>query len=107
MRGFTRSTLVFIGCSRNDFRLASRRQRRSGHLFVVFVNFCGHTVWEIVIHFELAKHPWHVGDYTENELNRYDLYARGATEAQRLGDRKNLQIIAESILELGCLDADH
>ncbi len=47
-----------------------------------------------------------LGDYTEHELDRYDLYARGATEAQRLGDRKNLQIIVESILELGCLDRD-
>jgi hypothetical protein len=47
-----------------------------------------------------------LGDYTENEVDRYEYYARGATEAQRLDDRKNLHIIIESILELECLDSD-
>ena len=45
-----------------------------------------------------------LADYTDDEAERYDLYARGIAEARRLGDAKNLLILLESILELDCLD---
>lgn len=45
-----------------------------------------------------------LADYTDDDVERYDLYARGIAEAQRLGDGKNLEILLESILELDCLD---
>jgi hypothetical protein len=47
-----------------------------------------------------------LADYTDDGVERYDLYARGVAEAQRLGDGKNLMILLESILELDCLDGD-
>jgi|ERR1041384_737323 hypothetical protein len=47
-----------------------------------------------------------LADYTDDELERYDLYARGVAEARRLSDGKNLMILLESILELDCLDGD-
>jgi hypothetical protein len=45
-----------------------------------------------------------LADYTDDDVERYDLYARGIAEAQRLGDCKSLKILLESILELDCLD---
>ena len=47
-----------------------------------------------------------LADYTDDEVERYDLYARGVAEARRLGDGKNLLMLLESILELDCLDDD-
>ena len=47
-----------------------------------------------------------LADYTDDEVERYDLYARAIAEARRLGDGKNLMILLESILELNCLDTD-
>jgi hypothetical protein len=47
-----------------------------------------------------------LGDYTDDEIERYDLYARGVAEARRIGDQKNLEILVESVLELECLDQD-
>jgi len=47
-----------------------------------------------------------LGDYTDDEVERYDLYARAVAEARRIGDDKNLMILLESILELECLDGD-
>lgn len=38
------------------------------------------------------------------DVERYDLYARGIAEAQRLGDGKSLEMLLASILELECLD---
>ena len=47
-----------------------------------------------------------LGDYTDDEAHRYDLYARAVAEARRMGDDKNLMILLQSILELECLDRD-
>jgi hypothetical protein len=47
-----------------------------------------------------------LADYTDDDLEAYDLYARAIAEAQRIGDAKNLAILLPSILELDCLDAD-
>jgi hypothetical protein len=47
-----------------------------------------------------------LGDYTDDEIDRYDLYSRGVAEAQRIRDDKNRLILIESILELDCLDAN-
>ena len=47
-----------------------------------------------------------LADYTDDDVERYDLYARGVAEARRLRDGKNLMILLESILELDCLDDD-
>jgi hypothetical protein len=47
-----------------------------------------------------------LADYTDDDMERYDLYARGIAEARRLGDGKNLMILLESVLELDCLDED-
>src|SRR5690349_8210663 len=47
-----------------------------------------------------------LADYADDDMERYDLYARGIAEALRLGDSKNLMILLESILELNCLDDD-
>jgi hypothetical protein len=47
-----------------------------------------------------------LGDYVEDEVERYDLYALGIAEARRVGDEKNLLILLESILELESLDVD-
>jgi hypothetical protein len=47
-----------------------------------------------------------LADYTDDEVERYDPYARGVAEARRLADGKNLVILLESILELDCLDGD-
>jgi hypothetical protein len=47
-----------------------------------------------------------LADYTDDEVERYDLYARAVAEARRIGDDKNLLILLESILELESLDGD-
>ncbi len=47
-----------------------------------------------------------LGDYTDDEIQRYDLYARAVAEARRIRDDKNLLILLESILELESLDGD-
>ena len=47
-----------------------------------------------------------LGDYIDDEVERYDLYAQGVAEARRIGDQKNLLILLESILELECLDSE-
>ena len=47
-----------------------------------------------------------LGDYTDDEAEQYDLYARAVAEARRIGDDKNLMILLQSILELECLDGD-
>jgi len=47
-----------------------------------------------------------LADYLDDDVERYDLYARGVAEARRLGDGKNLTILLGSILELDCLDSD-
>ena len=47
-----------------------------------------------------------LGDYTDDEAHRYDLYARTVAEARRIGDDKNLMILLQSILEVECLDSD-
>jgi len=46
-----------------------------------------------------------LGDYTDDEYERYDLYARAVAEARRIGDDSNLLLLIESILELECLDS--
>jgi hypothetical protein len=45
-----------------------------------------------------------LADYTDDEVERYDQYARATAEARRIGDDKNLLILLESILELQSLD---
>ena len=47
-----------------------------------------------------------LGDYIDDEVERYDLYAQGVAEARRIGEQKNLLILLESILELECLDSE-
>jgi hypothetical protein len=47
-----------------------------------------------------------MADYMDDEVERYDLYARAVAEARRIGDDKNLVILLESMLELECLDGD-
>ena len=59
-----------------------------------------------VLHGDLPSILGTLGDYTDDEVEQYDLYARGVAEARRLGDGKNLMILLESILELDCLDDD-
>lgn len=56
-----------------------------------------------VRHGELPSILGTLGDYMDDELQRYDLYARAVAEARRIRDDKNLLILLESILELGCL----
>jgi hypothetical protein len=47
-----------------------------------------------------------LGDYTDDECERYELYARAVAEARRIGDDENLVLLLQSILELQCLDSN-